>query len=102
MYTFPDLSGVAVDVWDWITNFVPHFTGRWLLNHARIKINVGIIGPTDVHQHWLSGAVTPLPVKHGQHIEAETKWSLFRRHLQMHFLEWKYINSIKKSLKFAP
>ena len=28
-----------------------------------------------------------------KHIEAETKWTPFRRrHFQMHFLEWKYVN----------
>ena len=38
-----------------------------------------------------------------QHIEAETKWPTFHiRHFQMHFLEWKYINSINISLKFVP
>ena len=40
------------------------------------------------------------------YIDAETKWTPFcRRHFQMHFLEWKYMNfriSIKTSLKFVP
>ena len=32
----------------------------------------------------------PLP----KHIEAETKWTPFRRrHFQVHFREWKYLNS---------
>ena len=35
-----------------------------------------------------------------QHIEAETKWTPFRRrHVQVHFLEWKYLN-FEISLKF--
>ena len=36
-------------------------------------------------------------------IEAETKWPPFsRRHIQMHYLEWKCIILIKISLKFVP
>ena len=35
--------------------------------------------------------------------EAEAKWPQFsRRHFQMHFLEWKYINFFEISLKFVP
>ena len=42
------------------------------------------------------------PLSHW-HIEAETKWPSFRkRHIQMHFLEWWYINLIYISVKFVP
>ena len=35
--------------------------------------------------------------------EAETKWTPFRRrHFQVHFVEWKCLNSEKKSQKFVP
>ena len=35
--------------------------------------------------------------------ESETKWPSFcRGYFQMHFLEWKYMNLIDISLKFAP
>ena len=38
-----------------------------------------------------------------KHIEAETKWPLFRRwHFQVHFLEWNVSIPIKISLKFVP
>ena len=38
-----------------------------------------------------------------KHIEAETKWLPFcRQHFKLHFLEWKYINLFKISLKFVP
>ena len=32
----------TVDVWEWISNFIPHFIGHmviWLLIHAEIKAN---------------------------------------------------------------
>ena len=28
-----------------------------------------------------------------KHIEAATKWIPFRKHFQVHFREWKYLNS---------
>ena len=34
------------------------------------------------------------PVHQRQHIEAETKWTPFRRrHFEVHFIEWKCLNS---------
>ena len=37
------------------------------------------------------------------HIEAETKWTPFRRrYFQMHFVEWNIWNPINISLKFVP
>ena len=36
-------------------------------------------------------------------MEAETKWVQFhRQHFQMHYLEWKCLNSDKTSLRFLP
>ena len=27
-YQFPNLSGATVEVWQWISNFISHFTGH--------------------------------------------------------------------------
>ena len=49
--------------------------------------------------YWLYFRNSPLPVSKGwvvvaEHIKAERKWTQFRRrHFQVHFLEWKYLNS---------
>ena len=31
-YSFPNFNGCTVEVWDWISNFVPHFPG-WLITY---------------------------------------------------------------------
>ena len=38
-------NSTAVEVWEWISNCIPHFTGVWLLIQAAIKVN-----PTCNHQ----------------------------------------------------
>ena len=27
-YSSPNLNGATVEVWEWISNFIPHFTGH--------------------------------------------------------------------------
>ena len=27
-YPFPNFNGVTVEVWEWISNFMPYFTGH--------------------------------------------------------------------------
>ena len=34
---FPNVNGATVDVFEWISNFVPHFPGHVLI-HAGIKV----------------------------------------------------------------
>ena len=29
-YSFPKFNGATVEVWEWISNFIPHFTGRMI------------------------------------------------------------------------
>ena len=38
-YPFPNINAATVEVWKWINNFFLHFTGMWLLIHARMKLN---------------------------------------------------------------
>ena len=40
-FPFPNFNGATVEVWEWISNFIPHFPGQgmWLLIHAGIKVN---------------------------------------------------------------
>ena len=33
-YAFPNFNGCAVEVWEWIRNFIPHFTGN-VITYAR-------------------------------------------------------------------
>ena len=35
-YPFPNFNGAAVEVWEWISNFIPHFMKRVML---RLKLN---------------------------------------------------------------
>ena len=32
-------SIAKLQAWDWISNFIPHLLGMWLLTHALIKVN---------------------------------------------------------------
>ena len=36
IYQFPNFNGGTVEVWEWINNFIPHFTGHVI--HAGIKV----------------------------------------------------------------
>ena len=40
-YPFPNFNGEAVEVWEWISNSIPHLDllSKWLLIHAVIKVN---------------------------------------------------------------
>ena len=33
-YPFPNFNSCTVEVWEWISNFIPYFLGMWLLIHA--------------------------------------------------------------------
>ena len=37
-YPFLNFNGATVEVKEWISNFILHFTGVWLLIHAGIKV----------------------------------------------------------------
>ena len=37
-YPFPNFNGGTIEVWVWISNFIPHFINV-LLIHAGIKVN---------------------------------------------------------------
>ena len=36
-YPFLNFNGATVEVWEWMNNFIPHFSGMWLLIHSGIK-----------------------------------------------------------------
>ena len=38
-YPFPNVDGCTAEVWEWISKFIPHFTGTELFIHAEIKAN---------------------------------------------------------------
>ena len=38
-YPFPNFNGATVEVWKWISNFIPLFLNMRLLIHTRIKVN---------------------------------------------------------------
>ena len=37
-YPFPNINGSTVEVWEWNSNFTPHFIGMWLLIHTGVKV----------------------------------------------------------------
>ena len=39
-YSFPIFNGTTVEAWEWISNFIPHLLGMWLLIHAGVKANL--------------------------------------------------------------
>ena len=38
-YPFLNFNGCTVEVWEWINNLIPHFTGDVITFHAGIKVN---------------------------------------------------------------
>ena len=40
-YPFPNFNGATVEVWEWISNYIPHFMMMSLLIHAAIKVSKG-------------------------------------------------------------
>ena len=38
IYTFQNFNGATVEVWEWISNLIPHLLDMWLLIHAGIKL----------------------------------------------------------------
>ena len=42
-HQFPNFNGCSVEVWEWIRNFIPHFTVHVITNslHARIEVSKG-------------------------------------------------------------
>ena len=37
-YPFPNFNGCAVEVWEWIRNFTPHFTGQVITDPCWVKM----------------------------------------------------------------
>ena len=37
-YPFLNFNGTTVEVYEWISNFIPHISGQVTLIHARIKV----------------------------------------------------------------
>ena len=37
-YPFPNFNGSTVDIWEWISNFTPHFPEYVVTIHAGIKV----------------------------------------------------------------
>ena len=37
-YTFPSFNGGAIEVLEWISNFIPHFIGMWLFIQVETKV----------------------------------------------------------------
>ena len=52
-YPFPNFNGATVEVWERVSNFIPHYT-----EHAGIKIKVSKRGPsnTSLVQHTVARA----------------------------------------------
>ena len=38
-YLLPNFNGATVEVWEWISKFIPHLLGIWLFIHAGIKFS---------------------------------------------------------------
>ena len=37
-YPFPNYNSWAIEVWEWVSNFIPQLLGMWLLIHAGINV----------------------------------------------------------------
>ena len=42
-YPFPNFNGATVDVWEWISNFIPHFTGHVITYPCWWKLPLAVV-----------------------------------------------------------
>ena len=61
IYPFPNFNGAAVEVWERINNFIPHFTGHICdyLSVLGLKLNHVIKGSHDDKYQCTSNSCTP-------------------------------------------
>ena len=121
--SIPIFSGATVDVWEWLNNFTPTF--YWVCNYVImlglklnqaskyvyiIRIAFNCIGfwygllptdysypltPSQCQQNSSSGHEKQM-YQRSNILVTRKIWSPFRiQHFQMHFLEWKCVNSDK-------
>ena len=64
-YPFPNFNGATVEVWEWISNFTPHFTG-----HMAIYILRCTPGRYCTHDSSKVNA-TPSHLSHGHHFAGD-------------------------------
>ena len=48
IYAFPSFNGAAVEAWEWISNFIPHFTGH-VITYAVNIVTVNSTFQNDAH-----------------------------------------------------
>ena len=57
IFPFPNFNGATVEVWEWINNFIPHFTGRVITYPVMCKYVFEIIDTTEALKRNMSKCV---------------------------------------------
>ena len=60
---FPNFNGTTVEVWEWVSNFISHFTGHVITYHSGIKVDRS---PILIKGAQIPGVVEILP--HGRRV----------------------------------
>ena len=63
-YSFPNFNGCTVEVWEWISNFIPHFTGHVITYPSMLGlelIHVSKIGPWDDLPNLVQASIVHIP-----------------------------------------
>ena len=64
-HPFPNFNGATVEVWEWISNFIPHFTGHVIIHPCQDLIQSMLVkwvhdGTHQWHCLWNSIAICPV------------------------------------------
>ena len=65
-YPFPNFNGVTVEVWEWISNFIPHFIWLLLLSHAGLNLNH--VSKRDPWFSMIPQTMSALPISRWQYM----------------------------------
>ena len=86
-YPFPNFNGCTVEVWKWISNFIPHFACDYLSMLGLKLIHVRKGGPWGLL--YRQGLAQPTQsVWHGWVIRFIEKWSVITRWILGHESDW--------------
>ena len=51
-HPFPNFNGCTVEVWEWISNFIPHFTWRMVVNACGWNVMQHILTISETGAQW--------------------------------------------------
>ena len=74
-YLFPNFHSAAVEVWEWICNFIPHFTGHVITYPCLHYISTMLV----YHISWniIHWSITNILIYRAHHVPKSSEWAVF-------------------------